>query len=121
MFVLLGRKGRPEPDTPYLAGRGPAVEGEGKFARDGDIEDDGEDGARVAPVIPAVRDADTSVSDSESRDNLPVIQNGSGKSSTPTEEDPASRDGNKVIPVTSEAGNSGHKVTESAPEAGSNT
>ncbi|MGO4187365.1 prolipoprotein diacylglyceryl transferase [Pseudarthrobacter sp. TAF60_1] len=120
VFVLLGRKGRPESDTPYLAGRGPAAEGEGKFAGNGDNEDHGGDGARVAPVVPAVRDADTSVSDSESRDNLPRIQNGSGNSSTPTEEDLASRDGNKAVPVTSETGNSGHKVTESAPEAGTN-
>jgi hypothetical protein len=88
VFVLLGRKGRPEPDTPYLPGRGP------------------------------VRDADTPVSDSESRDTLPVIQNGSGNSSTPTEEQPASGDGDKSIPVKSETGSSGHKATESAPEAG---
>ena len=41
VFVLLGRKGRPEPDTPYLAGRAAAV---GEVAGDGDSED----GERVA-------------------------------------------------------------------------
>ncbi|GAC1375166.1 MAG: prolipoprotein diacylglyceryl transferase [Pseudarthrobacter sp.] len=124
VFVLLGRKGRPEPDTPYLAGRAPVAEGEGRIAGDTDSdtdgEENGEDGAHGSPVAPAVRHADTSVSDSESRDNLPVIQNGSGTSSTPTEEDTASRDGNNSIPVASDAGNSGRKVTESAPEAGTN-
>jgi prolipoprotein diacylglyceryl transferase len=124
VFVLVGLKGRPEPDTPYLAGRGPAAEGAGK-SEDADTDADngestasGRDGVHVAPVIPPVRHADTRVSDSESRDNLPDIQNGSGNSSTPTEEEPASRGGNKPVPATSETGNSGHKATESAPEAG---
>lgn len=95
VFILLGMKGRPEPDTPYLEGRGPAA----------------------APGE-TVRDADSRVSDSGARDNLPVIQNGSGNPSTPTEEEPASGSGNKPATEASGTGNSRHKATESAPEAG---
>lgn len=87
-FILLGMKGRPDPDTPYLAGHGP------------------------------VRDADSRVSDIESRDNLPDNQNGSGNPSTPTEEEPASSGGNKPVAESPETGSSRHKATESAPEAG---
>ncbi|QOD04972.1 prolipoprotein diacylglyceryl transferase [Pseudarthrobacter sp. BIM B-2242] len=95
VFILLGMKGRPEPDTPYLEGRGP-----------------------VAAPGETVRDADSRVSDSGARDNLPVIQNGSGNPSTPTEEEPASGSGNKPAAEASGTGNSRHKATESAPEAG---
>ncbi|QNE14353.1 prolipoprotein diacylglyceryl transferase [Pseudarthrobacter sp. NBSH8] len=103
VFVLLGLKGRPEPDTPFLAGREPAA-------------DDAMDasGAVKAPV----RDADSSVSDSESRDNLPDNQNGARIPSAPTEEEPAFRDGDQPIPESPVTGTSGHKATESAPEAG---
>ncbi|MBE4716643.1 prolipoprotein diacylglyceryl transferase [Pseudarthrobacter sp. AB1] len=103
VFVLLGLKGRPEPDTPFLAGREPAA-------------DDAMDasGAVKAPV----RDADSSVSDSESRDNLPDNQNGARIPSAPTEEEPAFRDADKPIPESPVTGTSGHKATESAPEAG---
>jgi hypothetical protein len=103
VFVLLGLKGRPEPDTPLLAGREPAA---------GDAM--GASGADKAPV----RDADSSVSDSESRDILPDNQNGARIPSTPTEKEPAFRDGDKPIPESPVTGSSGHKATESAPEAG---
>ncbi|MCU1530505.1 MAG: prolipoprotein diacylglyceryl transferase [Arthrobacter sp.] len=120
VFVLLGLKGQPEPDTPYLAGRGPAAEGEGKVTgeADGGGGTSGKDDERVTSGAPAVRDADTHVSDSESRDNLPLIQNGSGHSSTPTEEEPASRGSNKPATESPDTGNSRHKATESTPEAG---
>jgi prolipoprotein diacylglyceryl transferase len=120
VFVLLGLKGRPEPDTPYLAGRGPAAAGEGKVTgeTDGGGSTSEKDDDRVTSGAPAVRDADARVSDSESRDNLPLIQNGSGHSSTPTEEEPASRGSNKPATESPDTGNSRHKATESAPEAG---
>ncbi|WP_255768560.1 prolipoprotein diacylglyceryl transferase [Pseudarthrobacter sulfonivorans] len=115
VFILIGMKGRPEPDTPYLADRGPVAGSD----QDQVTDKTGDDaGVKAAATVPAVRDADTRVSDSESHDNLPDIQNGSGNSSTPTEEEPASGDGNKAIPVTPETGNSGREVSESAPEAG---
>lgn len=103
VFVLVGLKGRPEPDTPYLAGREPAA-------------DDAVD-ASVAEKA-AVRDTDSGVSDSEPRDNLPDNQNGARNSSSPTEEDPAFRDGDKPAPDSPVTGRSGHTATESAPEAG---
>lgn len=103
VFVLVGLKGRPEPDTPFLAGRAPAA--------DDAIDAPGEE-------KPPVRDTDSSVSDSESRDNLPDNQNGARIPSTPTEEKPAFRDGDKPVPESPETGSSGHKATESAPEAG---
>jgi prolipoprotein diacylglyceryl transferase len=99
VFVLLGMKGRPQPDSPYLAGREPAQDDET---------------AEPKPV----RDADPIVSDSESRDNLPHNQSGSGHPSTPTEDVPAPPAGNTSDPESPEAGVSGHKATESAPEAG---
>ncbi|KRE72638.1 prolipoprotein diacylglyceryl transferase [Arthrobacter sp. Soil762] len=105
VFVLLGLKGRPEPDTPFLAGREPAA-----------VEYVGAAREEKAPV----RDADSSVSDSESRDNLPHNQNGARIPSTPTEEEPAFRDGDKPVPESPVTGSSRHKATESAPEAGTN-
>ncbi len=111
VFILLGRKGRPDPDTPYLPGRGPAAEADREEALVGA-------GADTAASKPEVRDADTSVSDSESHDNLPDNQNGSGDSSTPTEDESAIRSGRTPVPGEPETGNSGHKATESAPEAG---
>jgi prolipoprotein diacylglyceryl transferase len=116
VFILVGMKGRPEPDTPYLAGRGPAAGNNTANGPEGLT--DGEDGAHVAAGTGGVRDADRRVSDSESRDNLPDIQNGAGTSSVSTEEETASRDGGKPVPAASETGNSRHKAAESAPEAG---
>ncbi|MDI3194609.1 prolipoprotein diacylglyceryl transferase [Pseudarthrobacter sp. AL07] len=103
VFVLVGLKGRPEPDTPFLAGRAPAAD---------DVIDAA--GEEKDPV----RDADFPVSDSESRDNLPDNQNGARIPSAPTEEDPASGDGYQPTPESPVSGSSGHKATESAPEAG---
>lgn len=103
VFVLVGLKGRPEPDTPFLAGRAPAA--------DAVIDAAGEE-------KDPVRDADFPVSDSESRDNLPDNQNRARIPSAPTEEDPASGDGDQPTPESPVSGSSGHKATKSAPEAG---
>lgn len=103
VFVLLGMKGRPEPDTPYLPGHGPT----GNEALEAEEAHESE-----------VRDTDPVVSDSESRDNLPDSKNGSRDPSAPTEVEAALRNGNKPVPESPVAGNSGHKATESAPEAG---
>jgi prolipoprotein diacylglyceryl transferase len=100
VFVLLGMKGKPVPDSVYLEGREPAVEGP-------------EDGNE------AVRDADSVVSDSESRDNLPDNQSGSRRPSTPTDADSETSAGGQSLTESPAAGNSGSKATGTAPEAGS--
>lgn len=115
VFILLGRKGRPDPDTPYLDGRGPVA---GEATAKGPQEARPGAGAKPVAAVPGVRDADSRVSDTESRDNLPDIQNGSGNPSTPTEGEPASGDGTTSVTESPETGNSRHKATESAPEAG---
>jgi prolipoprotein diacylglyceryl transferase len=118
VFILAGMKGRPEPDTPYLAGRVPVADKAEDKVTDEAGEDTENAGAKAVATTPAVRHTDSRVSDSESRDNLPDIQNGSGNPSTPTEEEPASRDGNKPVTESPETGSYRHKATESAPEAG---
>ncbi len=118
VFFLLRIKGRPEPDTPFLPGHEPAIEDEKTGHEDEEtghepaIEDE-ETGDET------VRDTDSLVSDSESRDNLPDNQSGSGHPSTPTDEEPASSAGSTSVPDAPVAGNSGQKATGSAPEAGS--
>lgn len=109
VFVLLGLKGRPEPDTPYLAGREPSA--------------DDAAGASAAdePAVadePGVRDTDSGVSDSEWRDNLPDNQDGARIPSTPTEAEPVLRDGDEPDPESPVTGSSRHKAAESTPEAG---
>jgi prolipoprotein diacylglyceryl transferase len=109
VFVLLGLKGRPEPDTPYLAGREPAA------------DDAAGSSAADEPAVadePGVRDTDSGVSDSEWRDNLPDNQDGARIPSTPTEEEPAFRDGDEPDPESPVTGSSRHKAAESTPEAG---
>ena len=100
VFILLGMKGKPVPDSVYLDGREPAVEGP---------EDRDE----------AVRDTDSVVSDSESRDNLPDNQSGSRHPSTPTDEESETSAGGQSLTDSPVAGNSGSKATGTAPEAGS--
>jgi len=104
IFVLLGMKGKPAPDTVYLAGREPAVEGPGEGRADGEE---------------TVRDADSVVSDSESRDNLPENQTGSRRPSTPTEEEPETSAGGRSLTDSPAAGSSGSKAAGTGPEAGS--
>ncbi|HEY9356419.1 MAG TPA: prolipoprotein diacylglyceryl transferase, partial [Arthrobacter sp.] len=100
VFILLGMKGKPEPDSVYLDGREPAVEGP---------ED----------VAEPVRDTDSVVSDSESRDNLPDNQSGSRRPSTPTEEEPETSAGGQTLTESPAAESSGGKAAGTAPEAGS--
>ena len=99
VFGLLGMRGRTEPDSPYLASHEPAGDDENADDK-------------------SVRDADAVVSDSESRDNLPDNHSGSGHPSAPTEEVLATPAGNESVTDSPAAGNSGHKATGSAPEAG---
>lgn len=99
-FILLGRKGKPEPDTVYLDGREPTTDQVG-----GDAE--------------PVRDTDPVVSDSESRDNLPDNQSGSRRPSTPTEEEQETSAGGQSLKDSPAAGRSGSKAAGTAPEAGS--
>ncbi|MHC6592735.1 prolipoprotein diacylglyceryl transferase [Arthrobacter sp. C152] len=102
-FIILGMKGRPEPDTVYLAGHGPEKAG-------------------VAPVVSGadddVRSPDSVVSDSDSRGNLPDNQSGSRHASDPTEEAEAAPAGSKPGTGATASGTSGSTATGSASEAG---
>ncbi len=102
-FILLGRKGRPEPDSVYLPGREPAKTVAGNAA--GNTGDE-------------VRDPDPVVSDSEARDNLPDNQSGSRPTSAPTEEATAAPAGTKPGTDATASGHSGSTATGTAPEAG---
>ena len=106
-FILLGRKKRTEPDTVYLEGREPAEKQEAK-----------PDKNAVSAAGDPVRDTDSVVSDSESRDNLPDNQSGSRRASVPTEEAEAAPAGPKPGPDATAAGSSGSTATGTAPEAG---
>ncbi|MBA4102745.1 MAG: prolipoprotein diacylglyceryl transferase, partial [Arthrobacter sp.] len=102
-FILLGRKKRTGRDTVYLPGREPEKS----------------DGPKAAAAAgDEVRDPDTVVSDSESRDNLPDNQNGSRRASVPTEEAAAAPAGPTPGPDATAAGKSGSTATGTAPEAG---
>jgi prolipoprotein diacylglyceryl transferase len=102
-FILLGRKGRPEPDSVYLPGREPAKTVAGNAAVNTGDE---------------VRDPDPVVSDSEARDNLPDNQSGSRPTSAPTEEATAAPAGTKPGTDATASGHSGSTATGTAPEAG---
>jgi len=78
VFIVLGLRKRDEPDTPYLAGHGPAGDAEAKQAEDAEL-------AAVPADGKSIRHSDKSVSDSGSRGNLPDNQNGPGHTSAPTE------------------------------------
>jgi prolipoprotein diacylglyceryl transferase len=102
-FILLGRKGRPEPDSVFLPGREPAKTVAGNAAVNTGDE---------------VRDPDPVVSDSEARDNLPDNQSGSRPTSAPTEEATAAPAGTKPGTDATASGHSGSTATGTAPEAG---
>ncbi|MGO4145762.1 prolipoprotein diacylglyceryl transferase [Paenarthrobacter sp. YAF11_1] len=70
IFFILGRRGRPVPDTPYLAGREPEEKAEKE---------------RVAVTSVTSHDVDASVSDTGSRGNLPDNQSDSGHVDEPQE------------------------------------
>ncbi|QDW29575.1 prolipoprotein diacylglyceryl transferase [Arthrobacter sp. KBS0702] len=136
-FIVLGLRKRDVPDTPYLPGREPepAVDAEDAAAttdapaEDGDGDDAGkvdaehavrhdtdDDADRVA--VP-VRHADSAVSDTESRDNLPGNQSGPRRASAPAVATAESTGGTKPAHGEPEAGTPGHRVSETAPEADS--
>ena len=102
-FILLGLKGRPDPDTVYLPGH--QLEKPAEAAADADASHE-------------VRDADSVVSDSDSRGNLPDNHSGSRHASDPTEEAAAAPEGSKPGPDATTAGHSGSTATGSASEAG---
>ncbi|WP_458778779.1 prolipoprotein diacylglyceryl transferase [Arthrobacter sp. D3-16] len=106
-FILLGRKKRTEPDSVYLPGREPAEKQEAE-----------PDKKAVSAAGDSVRDTDSVVSDSESRDNLPDNQSGSRRASVPTEQAEAAPVGPKPGPDATAAGSSGSTATGTAPEAG---
>ncbi|MDR6987578.1 prolipoprotein diacylglyceryl transferase [Paenarthrobacter nitroguajacolicus] len=70
IFFILGRRGRPVPDTPYLPGREPEPEKENEPA---------------AVTSVTSHDVDASVSDTGSRGNLPDNQSDSGHVDEPQE------------------------------------
>ncbi len=101
-FILLGLKGRPEPDTVYLPGHEPEKTVE----------------AADSGASHEVRDTDRGVSDSDSRGNLPDNHSGSRHASGPTEEAAAAPEGSEPGTDATAAGHSGSTATGSASEAG---
>ncbi|NUS37220.1 MAG: prolipoprotein diacylglyceryl transferase [Pseudarthrobacter sp.] len=102
-FILLGLKGRPEPDTVYLAGHEPEK-------------------PAAAPAVSGtdddVRSPDPVVSDSDSRGNLPDNQSGSRHASDPTENAEAAPAGSTPGTGATASGTSGSTATGTASEAG---
>lgn len=119
VFIVLGRRKDGNADTVYLPGREPAAAVAGEPAAAGAGEADG--GKATAPNVTGhpVRDTDHVVSDSESRDNLPDNQNGSGLASAQTEAVPASTGGTPTAAESRNTGKSGGTDTGTAPEADS--
>jgi len=102
-FILLGLKGRPDPDTVYLPGHQPEKPAEA-------VKDSG--------ASHEVRDTDRSVSDSDSRGNLPDNHSGSRHASDPTEDAAAAPEGPEPGTDATAAGHSGSTATGPASEAG---
>ena len=116
VFVVLGLRKRDEPDTAYLAGHVPADKDRDAADMDGDAPDKGGELAAVSTDGKSIRHADKSVSDSESRGNLPDNQSGPGHTSAPTEavKEPAA--GTKPAKAEQAAENSVHQDSGSAPD-----
>ncbi|MDQ0078210.1 prolipoprotein diacylglyceryl transferase [Arthrobacter oryzae] len=116
VFVVLGLRKRDEPDTPYLDGHIPA---ENDGDTDGDTHAGNRDDAELA-AVPAdsksIRHSDKSVSDSESRGNLPDNQSGPGHTSAPTEAVTDSTASTKPAKGSPAAGNPDHQDSGSAPD-----
>jgi prolipoprotein diacylglyceryl transferase len=136
-FIVLGLRKREAPDTPYLAGHGPAapalapagatetdtaaVDAENDAAAPVDenaagLDSDKPDG-EPATVPAAVRHSDVSVSDIDSRDILPDNQSGPDRASAPAEAAGESTGGTKAEIGEPAAGVSGRRATGTAPEA----
>jgi hypothetical protein len=140
VFIWLGRRKGGNPDSVYLPGRepAPAVSAEADAGEPASVKADAGKPAGVATAVSAsgpdstkgsasasnvtgnpVRDTDPVVSDSESRDNLPDNQNGSGLASAQTEAVPASTGGTPSAAESRNTGKSGGTDTGTAPEADS--
>ncbi|WP_454698183.1 prolipoprotein diacylglyceryl transferase [Arthrobacter humicola] len=129
VFVVLGLRKRDEPDTAYLAGHVPADKDAGDNDSDASDKDGGasdkdsdagvrEDGelATVPADGKTIRHADKSVSDSESRGNLPDNQSGPGHTSAPTEAVKEPAVGTTPAKGGQAAENSVHQDSGSAPD-----
>lgn len=103
VFILLGLKGRPTPDSVFLPGKEPAAD---------------DAGTTVGTASPGVRNPDSAVSDSESRGNLPDNHSGSRHASDPTEDAKAAPAGTTPEPNATAAGSSGSTATGSVPDTG---
>jgi prolipoprotein diacylglyceryl transferase len=140
MFIVLGRRKDGDAESVYLPGRAPApaaaatadggkaVPGKADGGKPAAAEaaglaaaaDEPKDSGSVPNVTGhPVRDTDPVVSDSESRDNLPDNQNGSGLASAQTEAVPASTGGTPTAAESRNTGKSGGADTGTAPEADS--
>ncbi|MFC9354109.1 prolipoprotein diacylglyceryl transferase [Arthrobacter sp. NPDC057013] len=138
LFIWLGRRKDGNPDSVYLPGREPAPAVSAEAGVPASVKADGGKPAAAGTAVSAsgpestkgsgsasivtgnpVRDTDPVVSDSESRDNLPDNQNGSGLASAQTEAVPASTGGTTTAAESRNAGKSGGTDTGTAPEADS--
>ncbi|KRE78697.1 prolipoprotein diacylglyceryl transferase [Arthrobacter sp. Soil763] len=131
VFVLLGLRKGEGADTPYLPGREPAAvaaTGDADAATDDDAEGDrapAKDSAAADAAAPetdaadVVRDPDTDVSDSESRDNVP--EKHSGPDRTPAADEAAGEPSGGTMAAHGEpaAGVSGRRTGPAGPEADS--
>jgi prolipoprotein diacylglyceryl transferase len=106
VFVVLGLRRRDEPDTPYLPGH----------VAETVADADGGELAGVPAQGKSIRHSDNTVSDSESRDNLPDNQSGPGHTSAPTEAVTDSSVGTKPAKGSPAAANPGHQDSGSASE-----
>jgi prolipoprotein diacylglyceryl transferase len=119
VFIVLGLRKPAGPDTPYLPGHEPAAAG-----AESAVEGPGTTAAETvaAGTVPAssggIRHSDSTVSDSESRDNLPDNQSGPGDASAPAEASKEPTGGTTPASGAPAAGVPGHHTTGSAPEAG---
>lgn len=122
IFIVLGLKGRPRPDTPFLPGREPdETESETAVAEsdsEADSEAEGASKGRTDVTTDTVRDPDPAVSDSGSRGNLPDNQSGPGHVSGSKEAAKESTNGTVPEAESTAAGASGNKAPGTAPEAG---
>lgn len=123
IFIVLGLRGRPEPDTAYLAGREPAAaiadEDESAGHSDGDKPAAAHEADSTIVTDAKAHDTDRSVSDAGAHGNLPNNQSDLGHTAEPTETAEESHAG-----VTSDSGSSSTETTASSapgsgPEAGS--
>lgn len=103
VFVFLKLRGRPDPDTVFLPGREPKP-------TDSDPS--------VAEPAVSVRDSALTVSDSESRGNLPDSHSGSRHSSDPQEDAEAASNGVTPDPDATGAGSTSITASGPAAEAG---